>query len=199
MGNLERFLHDESLPPLVHAGLAHAQFETIHPFLDGNGRVGRLLITFLLCKRGVLSRPLLYLSHYLKQNRSEYYDRLQAIRVRGSWEEWLAFFFRGVREVAANAQSTARSILDLRIRSEETLKNEGKAAATLLRTLDLLFQNPVVTPAFLQSRLNVSYVTANKQILKLQQLGLLEELTGFKRNRRFSFQPYLALFDTTSS
>jgi Fic family protein len=199
MGNLEQFLHDESLPPLVHAGLAHAQFETIHPFLDGNGRVGRLLITFLLCKRSVLSRPLLYLSHYLKQNRSEYYDRLQAIRVRGAWEEWLAFFFRGVREVAANAQSTARSILELRAQTEQTLKSEGKAAATLLRTLDLLFQNPVVTPAFLQERLDVSYVTANKQIARLEELAILEELTGYKRNRRFSFKPYLDLFDASSS
>ncbi|WP_437528260.1 Fic family protein [Sorangium sp. So ce726] len=198
MGDLERFLYDETLPPLIHAGLAHAQFETIHPFLDGNGRVGRLLITFLLCQRGILSRPLLYLSHFLKQNRTEYYDRLQDVRAKGAWEAWLAFFLRGVRDVAAQAQETARKILDLRTRYQDLLQREGKAAATLLRVLDVLFAQPVLTPATLEAKLGVSYVTANNHVARLEELGILHEMTGYKRNRRFSFAPYLALFDSAA-
>src|SRR5208337_73349 len=115
LDNLERFLHDTSrLPALIHCGLAHAQFETIHPFLDGNGRVGRLLVTFLLCQKHALGRPLLYLSHYLKKHRAEYYDRLMAIRNDGDWEGWLKFFVRGVYEVSQEATETARQILGLR-------------------------------------------------------------------------------------
>lgn len=195
MGNLERFLHDDELPPLIHAGLAHAQFETIHPFLDGNGRVGRLLITFLLCQRGILSRPLLYLSHFLKQNRTEYYDRLQAVRTHGAWEDWLLFFVRGVRDVAAQAHDTARKIMDLRTRCQAQLQGEGKAGATLLRVLDLLFAQPVLTPATLEEKLGVSYVTANNHVARLVELGILQETTGYRRNRRFSFAPYLVLFE----
>lgn len=196
MGNLERFLHDETLPPLIHAGLAHAQFETIHPFLDGNGRVGRLLITFLLCNRGILSRPLLYLSHFLKQNRVEYYDQLQAVRTHGVWEDWLSFFLRGVRDVATEAQATSRKILELQSRSQELLKKEGKAGATLLRALDVLFAQPILTPATLEKKLSIAYVTANNHVTRLQALGLLREMTGNKRNRRFVFAPYLALFES---
>jgi len=198
MGDLERFLYDETLPPLIHAGLAHAQFETIHPFLDGNGRVGRLLITFLLCRRGILSRPLLYLSHFLKQNRAEYYDRLQAVRTTGAWEEWLAFFLRGVRDVATQAHETAGKILTLRTQSQELLQNEGKAGATLLRALDILFALPLLTPATLEEKLGVSYVTANNHVGRLVELGILQETTGYKRNRRFSFAPYLALIDSAA-
>jgi Fic family protein len=128
LSRLERFLHDPDLPRLVHAALAHAQFETIHPFLHGNGRVGRLLITFLLCHGGVLSRPLLYLSHYLKQHRQEYYDRLQAVRLEGRWEEWLLFFLKGVAEVAIEAQATAGKILALRERHRNQLAAEGRAS-----------------------------------------------------------------------
>ncbi|KYF82932.1 cell filamentation protein Fic [Sorangium cellulosum] len=198
MGVLESFLYDETLPPLIHAGLAHAQFETIHPFLDGNGRVGRLLITFLLCQRGVLSRPLLYISHFLKQNRAEYYDRLQAVRTNGAWEEWLAFFIRGVRDVAAQAHETARKILDLRTHYQGLLQNEGKAGATLLRALDILFAQPVLTPATIEEKLGVTYVTANNHVARLVELGILQETTGYKRNRRFSFAPYLTLFVSTA-
>ncbi|WP_437278801.1 Fic family protein [Sorangium sp. So ce375] len=198
MGDFERFLHDEMLPPLIHAGLAHAQFETIHPFLDGNGRVGRLLITFLLCNRGVLSRPLLYLSHFLKQNRIEYYDRLQAVRTHGAWKEWLSFFLRGVRDVATEAHATSRKILDLYGHFQELLKSEGKAGAALLRTLDVLFAHPVLTTATLATKLDVSYVTANGYMARLRELGVLREMTGFKRNRRFAFSPYLALFESAA-
>jgi Fic family protein len=196
-GNLEVFLHDTSLPPLIHAGLAHAQFETIHPFLDGNGRVGRLLITFLLCQRGALSRPLLYLSHFLKQNRAEYYDRLQAVRTNGEWEQWLIFFLRGVRDVAMQAHETARKILDLRTRYRNLLEKEGKASGVLLRVLDFLFAQPVVTPANL-TKIGVTYVTANNHVARLTKLGILRETTGYRRNRRFTFAPYLALFDSAT-
>lgn len=195
LGAFEQFLHDTTLPPLIHAGLAHAQFETIHPFLDGNGRVGRLLITFLLCKRGVLSQPLLYLSHYLRRHRDDYYRRLQDVRDHGAWEAWLTFFLRGVHEVAKQAHATALKILELRTRSQRMLQGEGKAAAMLLRALDYLFARPIVTPAMIEEELGVSHVTANKHTRRLVELEILEEQTGFKRNRRYAFAPYVRLFE----
>jgi Fic family protein len=195
LGQLELFLHDASLPPLIHAGLAHAQFETIHPFLDGNGRVGRLLITFLLCERQVLSKPLLYLSVYLKKHRAEYYDRLQAVRIDGAWEAWVGFFLRGVLEVAQAAHSTAKQIEALRQQHQQVLQREGKSSANLLRALDTLFEHPIQTAAGLADKLKVSYPTANGLISRLQELGVLHEQTGYKRNRRFSYEPYLQLFE----
>jgi Fic family protein len=196
LGQLELFLHDTSLPPLIHAGLAHAQFETIHPFLDGNGRVGRLLITFLLCERQVLSKPLLYLSVYLKKHRAEYYDRLQAVRIDGAWEAWVGFFLRGVLEVAQAAHSTAKQIEALRQQHQQLLQGEGKSSANLLRALDTLFEHPIQTAAGLADKLKLSYPTANGLISRLQELGVLHEQTGYKRNRRFSYDPYLRLFDS---
>lgn len=195
LNQLEFFLHDEALPPLVHAALAHAQFETIHPFLDGNGRVGRLLITFLLCERKVLSKPLLYLSIYLKKHRAEYYDRLQAVRVDGDWESWTSFFLRGVLEVANEAHETARRIVALQKQHQQLLQNDGKGTATLGRALDALFEQPVVTPGALAKRLGISYPTANGIIAKLEELTILREMTGYRRNRRFAYAPYLDLFD----
>jgi Fic family protein len=149
LGDLERFLHSESsLPVLVQVGLAHAQFETIHPFLDGNGRIGRLLITFLLVERRLLAKPVLYLSHYFKRYRAEYYERLQAVRDAGDWEGWLAFFLRGVTEVAAEAAATAAAILrmreDYRARITDRL---GRAAGNGHRVMDKLFDHPIVTVA----------------------------------------------------
>jgi Fic family protein len=199
LGQLELFLHDTSLPALIHAGLAHAQFETIHPFLDGNGRVGRLLITFLLCERQVLSKPLLYLSVYLKKHRAEYYDRLQAVRIDGAWEAWIGFFLRGVLEVAQAAHSTARQIEALRQEHQQLLQREGKSSANLLRALDTLFEQPIQTAAGLADKLKLSYPTANGLISRLQELNLLHEQTGYKRNRRFSYDPYLRLFDGTEA
>lgn len=199
LSDLEEFLHDESLPALVHAALAHAQFETIHPFLDGNGRVGRLLITFLLCHRKVLSRPLLYLSHYLKRHRQEYYDRLQAVRMDGRWEEWLTFFLRGVAEVATEANETARKILALREEHREKLGAEGKAALNLLRALDVLFEHPVITVRAMERWLDVTFATANKVVTRLQELEIVEETTGYQRNRRFKYAPYLVLFEESEA
>lgn len=195
LGALEHFLGDDTLPPLLHAGLAHPQFETIHPFRDGNGRVGRLLVTLLLCQRGVLSQPLLYLSHYLKRHRQEYYDRLQAVRFAGDWEGWLLFFLRGVAEVATEANRTAREILALREKHRLRLAEEGRSAANLLRALDLLFEQPLVTVRSLERRMTVTFRTANTLLERLERLSVIRETTGGARNRQFAFAPYLRLFD----
>ncbi|HEX9567027.1 MAG TPA: Fic family protein [Thermoplasmata archaeon] len=193
LDNFERFLHEQELPPLIHAGLAHAQFETIHPFLDGNGRVGRLLITFLLVYRGVLHRPLLYLSVYLKRNRAEYYDRLMAIRNSGDWESWLHFFLTGVAQTAEEATATARAILDLREEHRRVIQ-ERIAGVNGLRLLDLLFERPLVHVNLVKDNLGIAFVTANKLVEQLDGLGILEEITGRRRDRVFSYVPYVTLF-----
>jgi Fic family protein len=188
LDRLERFLHDRtSLPHLVHCGLAHAQFETIHPFLDGNGRVGRLLITLLLCERGVLGRPLLYLSAYLKARRAEYYDRLTAIRMDGDWEGWIKFFLRGVFEVSESATRTARRILDLREAHRKSVENP--------QLLDYLFEQPLVTVGMVKDRLGCAFPTASRLVAQYVDRGLLREVTGRERNRLFRYDPYLALFE----
>lgn len=201
LDNLETFLHDDAMPLLMQCGLAHAQFETIHPFLDGNGRVGRLLITFLLCQKRALGRPLLYLSHYLKHHRTEYYDRLMSIRKAGDWEGWLKFFVRGVHQVSSEAANTARNILKLR-EDHRKLLNEKLAKDKLAATpydfifLEYLFEQPIITVRLAEHRLNCVFVTANKVVERFVKLGLLEEMTGFQRNRRFRYAPYLALFES---
>jgi Fic family protein len=193
LGNLESFMYEESYPTLVRAGLVHAQFETIHPFLDGNGRVGRLLITFMLCQQGVLSRPLLYLSYFFKRHRAEYYDRLQDVRLRGRWEEWLDFFLRGVVETSNEAWHTARAILDLMERHRKVLQ-ERRASPAALRAHELLWRYPIITVPFLRRELNLTFAGANGVVERLEELGILEEQTGFRRNRRFAYADYLRLF-----
>jgi Fic family protein len=195
LGEWETFLHARSEPVLVTAALAHAQFETIHPFLDGNGRVGRLLITLLLYERGVLARPLLYLSLYLKRNQTEYYDRLQVARKKGDWEGWVKFFLEGVRASADEATETTRRILTLREKDRARLAGEGKASGNLLRALDHLFAQPVTTPQLLASALAVRYATANNLIARLVDTGVLAEMTGYRRNRRFAYRKYLDMFE----
>ncbi len=196
LDNFEKFLHDASLPILIHCGLAHAQFETIHPFLDGNGRVGRLLITFLLCERKVLHRPLLYLSLFLKVHRMEYYDRLMGVRRDGNWQGWLKFFLRGVEAVSRSATETARAIMTLR-ESHRQLIGDKLAGRTALglRLLDYLFEQPLVSVALVEKRLECSFVTANKLVEQLEELKVVRETTGRQRNRRYRYDPYLALFD----
>ncbi|MGH2762612.1 MAG: Fic family protein [Thermoleophilaceae bacterium] len=191
LDDFERFLHDEELPVLIHAGLAHAQFETIHPFMDGNGRVGRLLITFLLVHRGALHRPLLYLSHYLKQNRAEYYDRLMAVRRRGDWEGWLVFFLGGVAATATEATQTARAILGLRERHRELVGE--RTGLNGMRLLDLLYDRPLVNVNLVKGSLDVSFATANNLVAQFEEAGLLREITGGRRRRVFSYDDYLAL------
>ncbi|MCL6556890.1 MAG: Fic family protein [Burkholderiales bacterium] len=199
LSDLERFLHDGGgLPPLVQVGLAHAQFETIHPFLDGNGRMRRLLIAFLLTEKRLLSKPVLYLSHYFKQRRSEYYERLQAVRDAGDWEGWLAFFLDGVIEVSQQATHTAAAILrmreDYRARITEHL---GRAAANGQRVMDRLFDHPIVSVATVREWLGLTPAGANQIVARLETIGLLREITGYARNRRFRFEPYVRLFEET--
>lgn len=195
LNDLERFLHDEACPALIQCGLAHAQFETIHPFLDGNGRVGRLLVAFLLCTRGVLRRPLLYISSFLKRNRTEYYDRLTAVRGGGDWEGWLKFFLRGVAEVSREATESARKILALREDHQRRIRDQANLKTDRgLSLLDYLFEHPITTGRLVMGELGVTLTTANKLLVQLAEMGLLRETTGFDRNRRFAYESYLALF-----
>ncbi len=197
LADLERFLHSENPPPaLVQVGLAHAQFETIHPFLDGNGRIGRLLITFLLVEKGLLRKPVLYLSHYFKRHRAEYYDRLQAVRDAGDWEGWLDFFLRGVAEVSAEATQTAAAILRMREEYRAKITDRlGRAAANGHRIMEKLFAQPIITVATVRDWLNVTPAGANNLVNRLLEIGMLREITGYARNRRFRFEPYLRLFE----
>ena len=192
LGRLEKFLHEgkSTVPLLIRCGLAHAQFETIHPFLDGNGRVGRLLITLILCEDGALSRPLLYLSVFLKAHRAEYYDRLTAIRLHGHWEQWLKFFLRGVSQTARAATQTATEIVKMREAHRNALIKSPKA----LKLLDSLFQQPLVSPKRIAEIVGCTHPTAVKLARDLEARGWLREVTGFERNRLYRYQPYLALF-----
>lgn len=194
LDNFEKFLHVDHFPPLVHAALAHAQFETIHPFLDGNGRVGRLLTTFMLVEADALRRPLLYLSHYLVRHRAEYYDRLTAIREAGDWEGWVHFFLRGVAVTADEATTTAGAILLMRLEHRRLVEDDGLGVSTL-RLLDLLFEQPLVSATTVQNGLGVSAATAGRVIGRLVEAGLLEQVGEAQRNRVFRYAPYLALFE----
>lgn len=204
LGDLEAFLHGKSdLPLLVKIGLAHAQFETIHPFLDGNGRVGRLLITFLLCESGVLQKPVLYLSHYLKRHRQTYYELLQATRDRGAWEDWLAFFLRGVAEVSAQAVETARRILALREEHRNLIAEKlPRTGGTGHKVLEHLHRRPIVSVDQVAELTGTTYVAANVLVRRLAEAGILVETTGQARHRRFRYDAYVNLFaenDTPSS
>jgi Fic family protein len=196
LGELEAFLHaTDDQPLLIKIGLAHAQFETIHPFLDGNGRVGRLLITFLLCERGVLHKPVLYLSHYFKARRQEYYERLQAVRDAGDWEAWLAFFLRGVAEVSLQAADTARQILLLREHHRSLITERlGRAAGNGHRILQHLYEHPIVSANDVQEVIGTTFAGANQIVRRLVEAGILTEITGQARHRRFRYEPYVRLF-----
>jgi Fic family protein len=196
LGDLELFLHGGSdLPVLLDVGIAHAHFETVHPFLDGNGRVGRLLITLLLCERQIVSKPVLYLSHYFKQHRQLYYDRLQAVRDAGDWEGWLAFFLRGVSEVSAEATDTARRILELRERDRARIAEHlGRAAGNGHRVLEHLFEHPIVSVNQVTALTGTSYPAANQLVARLVEQGIVREFTGRKRHRRFYYQDFIRLF-----
>lgn len=201
LGELELFLHQQDdLPALLKIGLAHAQFETIHPFLDGNGRIGRLLITFLLTENGILHKPVLYLSHYFKRHRQAYYDHLQAVRDQGDWEGWLAFFLRGVAEVSAEATDTARRILALREEHRgQITAHLGRAAANGHKVLEQLFDQPIVSVTDIEALIQTTYTAANTLVTRLEELGILREITGQKRHRRFRYEPYVQLFGDGSA
>lgn len=197
LGDIEAFLHsDIPIPILLKVGLVHAQFETIHPFLDGNGRIGRLLITFLLCQNQVLQRPLLYLSHFLKANRTEYYRLLQGVRDHGDWEAWLKFFLLGVSVVAEQATQTARQIVRMRERHRKILMEHLSASATpALKLLEHLFERPVITVREAAEVMGRQFPNANRLVRKLEQLGVLRELTAQSRNRLFVYEEYFDLFE----
>lgn len=196
LGELEKFIHDDAwMPPLIKIGLVHAQFETIHPFLDGNGRVGRLLITFLLCQNTILIHPVLYISHYFKRHRSEYYERLQRIRDFGDWEGWIKFFLQGIATVSLEATETARSIVDLRERHRALVTGLfGRGAGNALSVLENLFKSPIVTVSQVRRHLDVTYPSANTLVQKFVGAGILTEITGQRRYRVYQYKPYVDLF-----
>jgi len=191
----ERFMHDDQsrLPALIKAGLLHVQFETIHPFLDGSGRIGRLLVTLYLCINGVLRKPLLYLSLYLKSHRREYYRLLQEVREHGNWEAWLDFFLAGVADTANQAFEAATQIVDLFKEDRERITMESDRAGSALRIHELFQQNPFHTANQIVQITGLSAPTVNAALADLERLGIVGEVTGRKRGRVFSYQRYLAI------
>ena len=197
MAALERFLHaeDDGLPVLVRAGLAHVQFETIHPFLDGNGRVGRLLVTLLLCHAGVLRDPLLYLSLYLKQRRGAYYALLDQVRRTGDWEAWLAFFLDGVREAAEAAVSTSGRLLERLASDRAAVERRGRRAGSTLRVHDALSARPILSLRQICARTGLSFPASSSAMRLLVDLGIAREITGRSRNRLFVYARYFAILN----
>ena len=186
-------------PILVQCALMHYQFEAIHPFVDGNGRVGRLLITFLLCERGLLSQPLLYLSAYFERHREEYYRRLLAVSQTGDWLGWITYFLRGVATLAKEASDNAAAILELNQRSQEKVLSSGKAPRHTLRLVDQLFRNPVLSVAHVSRQLNLSYASVRRCVEFLENIGILREVTGGERNRLYVAEDLARVLIGTSS
>lgn len=193
MGALEIFIHDDThkLPALVKVALCHVQFETIHPFLDGNGRLGRLLITLLLCADGAIAHPILYLSLYFKENRQIYYDLLQGVRLKGDWEKWCDFFLDGVTEIASQASGDAQRIIRLLQRDRTRIGKIGRATQSALKIHGYLLKKPYLSIAKAAKALNISVPTITNAVTKLVEIGLLKELTGKARNRLFAYTDYL--------
>jgi Fic family protein len=196
MTDLERFIHQEgTYPTLVKAALAHVQFETIHPFLDGNGRIGRLLIAFMLHQGSVLSKPILYLSLYFKQHRAEYYRLLDKVRLEGDWETWVDFFLEGVEQVAHNAVQTAQRLVALFKNDTLRLHTLGRQAASSLRVFDVVQERPLLTVNEVCQRTGLTFPTATKSLNALASLGVVREITGQRRNRVFAYDAYLAILN----
>ncbi len=197
MGQLERFLNDQSaeLPLLVRAGLAHVQFETIHPFLDGNGRVGRLLIPFQLCEAGILREPLLYLSHYFKRHQQEYYRQLGAIRIAGNWEGWIDFFLRGLLETAQGAVRTGQALTALFGADREHILGLGRRAGSALRVHEVLQARPLATIPVLCARSGLTFPTVSTALEDLAKIEIIREITGKQRNRVFAYRAYMDLLN----
>lgn len=195
LADLERYLHDAAapLPPLVKTALVHQQFETIHPFLDGNGRIGRLLIAALLEHWGLLPEPLMYLSGYLKQHQAEYYRRLSAVRTDGDWEGWVAFFLEGVAQAAAEAERNIVAVATLLATDRRRLLASPQAGPASYRLFEMLPMMPRFTVEQVRQKLDTSFPTANAAVKVLENLGIVAELTGQKKNRSFSYQAYIAL------
>ncbi len=197
LGDLEKYFYEEDpTPALVKIAMIHAQFETIHPFLDGNGRMGRLMITFWLCQQEILTRPLLYLSYYFKKNRTEYYDRLMAVRKNGDWENWIKFFLRGVAEVADEATASARAILALKQEYMDKLYEKDGGNSNYTKLLNLLFEQPFVKRTDVTELLGVSNPTAGTIIDAFCQMGILVDCDPDKsRNKMYAFAQYLDILD----
>lgn len=197
MNKLELFLHDqpEPTPVLLKAALAHVQFETIHPFLDGNGRLGRLLITLLLCSQSVLREPMLYLSLYFKMHRQYYYELLNNVRLTGDWEAWLDFFAEAVIVTATQAVETAQQLLDLSKRDRATISGIGRAAPSSLLIHGALMERPIATSNWLVEKTGMTPATVNKALGHLEALGIVKELTAQKRNRLFSYADYIVIMN----
>jgi Fic family protein len=199
LADLERFINeDQQLPLLIKVGLAHAQFETIHPFLDGNGRLGRMLITLMLGHAGALSKPVLYISHYFRRYRSSYANRLQATRDEGDWDGWLEFFLKAVVEVAEDATRLSRAIIQLReVHRQLIIESTPRGAGNSLKLLEHLFRFPIVTVGGTQGYLELTYAAANKIIARFVDLGILVEITGGARDRAFRYETYYRLFESS--
>jgi Fic family protein len=197
LSNIERFIHDEfgRIPPLLKAGLTHAQFETVHPFLDGNGRIGRLLINLILVQEGVLSQPFFYLSLYFRERRGDYYESLQAIRTHGAWEEWMRFFLIGVEYVAQQAAGTAKALLTLFERDGGRVRALGRAAASTLEVYELLRQKVIVAPSRAAKEVGLAFPTVNRALHRLMEMGVVREITGRKRGRLFVYDEQLRILD----
>jgi Fic family protein len=194
MGELEIYLHQaQALPVLIDCALIHYQFETIHPFLDGNGRLGRLLITFYLYWKGVLHRPLLYLSYFFRRNRQEYYDRLTMVRQSGDYEQWLAFFLTGVSETAESAMETAKKILELQGAHRSLLWRKKISSPLAVGILEQLFSTPYVAVKDIARRFSISFQSASTLVAQLEDAGILKEITGRKRDKRYVYENYLAI------
>ncbi len=192
LGNLEGYLHaQDPTPLLIRAGIAHAQFEMIHPFLDGNGRLGRLLITFMLCEQRALRRPLLYLSAYFSARRTEYYDWLMRVREKGDWEGWIRFYLEGVETVATQAVKTAHDVLELIARDVKRVREAYPKKRAVVLLLEHLFQTPTVNVKIVAESLGIYMPAANAAVTDLVKLGILKEITGRERDRVFRYQEYL--------
>ena len=197
LANLELFMHEteSQIPDLIKAGILHVQFESIHPFLDGNGRIGRLLVTLFLCMRGVLRRPLLYLSLFLKTRRADYYRLLQEVREQGTWEAWLEFFLDGVTTTANQAFDAANSIVELFRIDRDRIASQGERAGSALRIHDVLQQNPFMTASLLVERTGLTAPTVGAALAALVRLGIVEEATGRRRNRVYGYSAYLKILN----
>jgi len=197
MGSLELFFHEErrDLPVLVQAAMIHVQFESIHPFLDGNGRIGRLLITLLLCARGVMKEPILYLSLYFKTHRAAYYELLDRVRTRGDWESWLHFFLTGVKETATEAAHAARRMMALFGQHRKQIEALGRPAASVLLVYRQLQKTPILSIVNAAPKIGISAPTVAKSLDHLSRLGIVREMTGKQRRRMFVYEPYLAILN----
>jgi Fic family protein len=196
MGDLENFLHDEEnlMPYLLKIALAHYQFETIHPFLDGNGRIGRLMITVYLVEQGLLKRPVLYLSDFFERHRDVYYDTLTDVRQSGNLTRWFTFFLNGIIETARNGVLAFDGMLKLEKDLAKAISEKKTRSSNLRQLGDRLFRQPVIDGEFVVNELGVSKATAYRLITQLEEIGILREYTGAKRNRIYMFEPYLKLF-----